>query len=82
MLPSIKNPDPNFYTPKAQNGGEFPHNTHFLKCLMSRVDYRLNYSILLILANRFKNTIKVALFTNFVYFPCISDRFLVTRRVA
>ena len=38
------------------------------------VDYLLNYSILLILANRFKNPIKLALFTIFMYFSCISDR--------
>ena len=36
--------------------------------------YRLYYSILFILANWFKNPIKLALFTIFVYFSCISDR--------
>ena len=47
---------------------------YFHMCNVKGLTYRLNYSIVLILANRFKNPIKIAFFTIVVYFSCISDR--------
>ena len=49
-------------------------NTKLSDTNVNGLTYQLNYSFLSILANLLKNPIKLAFFTIFAYFSCISDR--------